>query len=193
MDDLRDVSIPELREDLVRFIRDFCYLRRDIPFTLKSGKLSHDYFDMRQLVYNAPACTALIYLVYHELGVTPGNLKSVFYAIGGGLGALPFACSFVELFPVAVRPAEKQHGLAGRTVFSTNAADPAGTKSSILLEDTITSAGSLIDTAKAALTDGFIIKQAFVIMDREEGGREAWEETFPDIRLTSIFRKSEFA
>ena len=188
-------SDTTIKSSLSGYIKKFCYERRDEPFTLKSGKKSRDYFDMRKLTYDSGACAAAAQLILSEMGIDifsrVENSSGIGFAVFGGLGAAPLACAFPDFSPVAVREKEKEYGVTGRVVFSSVFAERYPDKRSILVEDTMTTAGSMIDTAAAAMAAGFNIDRAFVILDREEGGREKWENHFPKIPLTALFSRSD--
>jgi orotate phosphoribosyltransferase len=61
----------------------------------------------------------------------------------------------------------------------------------LLVDDLITTGLSLKKAAKAVTSEGGIIADAIVLLDREEGGRERLEKS--GIRLHSLIRISEIA
>jgi orotate phosphoribosyltransferase len=58
-----------------------------------------------------------------------------------------------------------------------------------ILEDVITSGGSLLRAVSRAREAGFEVARAFVLVDRDEGGREVVEREVP---VTALFTRGDF-
>jgi orotate phosphoribosyltransferase len=60
-----------------------------------------------------------------------------------------------------------------------------------MMDDLITTGGSLINAAKAIRAEGGVVNDAVVLIDREEGGKEILAKE--EIRLHSLTKMSEVA
>lgn len=146
-------------------------------FTLASGKKSDFYFDGRQVTMSADA---LRWIVHAVLAVLAEPAMARVNRIGGpATAAIPISSAVLSIaamndtFRVRkafyVRSEAKQHG-AGNLIEG----PPLGRGDVVLLvDDTLTTGGSLIKAAKAVLETGAEIAGVFVVVDREEGGAEA--------------------
>ena len=142
-------------------------------FVLASGRKSSYYLDCRRTTLHAEGAWLTGHLVLDALerrGWVPD-------AVGGmTLGADPIAAatavlSFERDRPVPaflVRKEAKAHG-TGRAI---ERCPPEGSKV-VLVEDVVTSGGSVLKAADACLEAGLSILGIVVIVDREEGGAEA--------------------
>lgn len=157
---------------------------------LSSGKETDFYFDGRLVSLDPEGSVLIGELLLEEVVAREiqavGGLTSGADPITSAIGVLAFQRG-VPLHLFYVRKAAKDHGLQKRIE---GPALPPGARVAIV-DDVITSGGSLIQTrdalrdeAKAQVTD------AFVVIDREEGGRERLEAE--GIRVTSLFRRSDF-
>lgn len=132
-------------------------------FTLASGRSSPIYIDLRLLVSDA-AALRLAAEAYATLlrGLTYDRLAGVPY------GALPIATVIGQLLGqplIYPRKEAKQHGL-GRAIEGTFA---AGERAAII-EDLITSGGSVLEAATTLRAAGLQVADAVVLIDREQGG-----------------------
>lgn len=85
-----------------------------------------------------------------------------------------------------IRPEPKAHG-TGQLMEGLKMI-PKGARCAIL-EDVITSGGSLLKAIARAREAGFDVARTFVLVDREEGGREVVEREAP---VTSLFSRRDF-
>lgn len=158
---------------ILDYIKNECYSLREEPFKLAAGGESRHYFDMRKLSYN-PEWLEIVtsYIGYDYLLRNNGPR----FVIGGGFGAFPIVFSLsrkLGAYPVLVRPSEKQHGTGGRLVYASQVISSTEySTESIVVEDVLTTGKSLIDTVRAAQLEGFTVRSAYVLLDREQGGRE---------------------
>ncbi len=108
------------------------------------------------------------------MGADPivGSLIAQSHVIGKGLNGF------------LVRKQEKKHGTAKLIEGNLNKGDRV-----IVVEDVVTTAGSVIKAIKAVQELGAIVEAVFVIVDREEGGEEEFREL--GIEYKPIFRISE--
>ncbi len=172
-----------------------CVVRHETAdIELASGRLSDFYFDGRLVTLTGRPLGLLAEFVLGEverLGAT---------AVGGPtIGADPIVGAVLAL--AAAREAKLGKDLKGFLVRKEPKArgmmrqvegpDLAGERA-ILVEDTVTSGGSVIRAAEAVRREhpDCEIVGAVVLVDREEGGAEALSQA--GIPLTAVFRRSDF-
>lgn len=173
-------TIIEAKSKLINNIKNLAYLYspKDL-FTLASGRQSPHFFDMKPVMMN-PECAHLLGIMIHD------NIKKfdTVDAIGGlELGAVP-------LTGIVIAKAEKGSKLKGFIVRKQpkgrggrKTGNPPGIEGSslekgqhiILLEDVTTTGGSALKAAKVLQNIGCIVVACITILDRQEGGIEAFE------------------
>lgn len=154
-------------------------------FTLASGRKSDYYVDLRAVTTNPESLKKVATALTEHVS---GYQKIA----GVELGAIPIATalSLETGIPfLMVRKQKKDHG-AGKLV---EGALAAGEKV-IFVEDTVTTAGSLIKAISAVRELGGVVETAIVIVDREEGARGALAAiNVKLISLASIDKLREYA
>jgi len=138
-------------------------------FTLASGKKSPVYLDLRRLV-SFPTVLDMVVDAYVDKLIT---LEFDFIA-GVPYAALPIAAiaaSKLKRPMVYSRKEAKMHGTAQTVegVFTPG-------QSAVVLEDVMTSGGSILTAAESLRSAGLAIHQAVVLVDREQGGQAALKE-----------------
>jgi orotate phosphoribosyltransferase len=160
-------------------------------FVLRSGRRSDFYFDGKQVTLDGRGLylvSRLILQRVHELpGVTAvGGMTLGADPIASGVAALSGMEDAAPLQAFIVRKEVKDHG-TGKPIEG-----PALHEGQqvVLVEDTITTGGALLQAYDRVLKTGAVPVEAIVIVDREEGGREACAER--GLPLHALFRRSEF-
>mgnify|MGYP005667336357 CR=1 FL=1 len=102
---------------------------------------------------------------------------------------IPFASTIAYLMNkpfIYIRQAKKLHGRERRVEGLLSPGDRV-----LLIDDLITTGSSLLKAAKAIVAEGGIVKDAVVLLDREEGGKERLSKE--GISLRAVFKISEIA
>ncbi|MEO7995490.1 MAG: orotate phosphoribosyltransferase [bacterium] len=140
-------------------------------FTLKSGQKSHYYFDLRKVTLSAMGANligASLWELFADAPITAigGPATAAIPIIGATLAiAAPSGGSHLKGF--YVRSEAKAHGTGKRIE------GPVGPHDQVLLiEDTVTTGGSLLDAAEALKEAGIAIWGAIWLVDRGMGALE---------------------
>ncbi|MDZ7758657.1 MAG: orotate phosphoribosyltransferase [Desulfovermiculus sp.] len=159
--------------------------------TLTSGRVSDYYFDCKQTALH-PEGGYLLGLILLR------SLKDSVQAVGGmTLGADPLVSAVSVLSHIhncplpgfIVRKTSKGHGTNQYLEGLANI--PQGAKVAVL-EDVVTSGGSVLTACQRTVQAGLHIEQVLTVLDRQEGGAEALAEE--GYTLESVFtKKSLFA
>ncbi|XP_037345395.2 uridine 5'-monophosphate synthase [Pungitius pungitius] len=159
---MEDVSI----ERLVLKLHEVCGVKFG-EYKLKSGLLTPIYIDLRVLVSHPALMNQVSSLLYQRVqdeGLQFDSLCGVPYT------ALPLAtiiCSRHEL-PMLIRRKEaKDYGTKRMVEGSFRQGDTC-----LIIEDTVTSGRSILETAEVLHKEGLKVTDAVVLMDREQGAVE---------------------
>jgi orotate phosphoribosyltransferase len=156
-------------------------------FTLASGKKSDHYWDGRKVSLDARgACLvgAAILEMISSLEVE---------AVGGlEMGAIPIATSVAlmsnlrdrDIPAFVVRKEAKRHG----TRSEIEGCDPSG-KKVIIVDDVITSGGSILKAIEAVEARGCKVVKVIALVDRHEGGSDSVREKGYSFQSILDFRK----
>ncbi|MGZ8404635.1 MAG: orotate phosphoribosyltransferase [Nitrospira sp.] len=159
-----------VREHLARAFHDTQSFQwdRDKGFKLASGEISPFYVDCRALMAHPEARRLVAQLAYEALA------DIEFDCLGGlELGAIPIAVTISDFACAAsrqrlwrtfvVRKQAKDHGLGKLIEGSICPSDRA-----LIVDDVLTSGGSLLKAVGVAREAGLRVDHAFVIVDRQE-------------------------
>ncbi|MDF0664629.1 MAG: orotate phosphoribosyltransferase [Nitrospira sp.] len=158
------------REQLAKAFHDTQAFKwdRDKGFKLASGEISPFYVDCRALMAHPEARRLVGHLAYEAL------TDIEFDCLGGlELGAIPIAVTISDFACAAprqrlwrtfvVRKQTKDHGLGKLIEGSIHPGDRA-----LIVDDVLTSGGSLLKAMAVAREAGLQVDHAFVIVDRQE-------------------------
>ena len=193
---MTSTTVEQARERLIERNRDLAYLYSEKEdFTLASGRKSKHFFDMKPVMMD-PECAHLLGVLIHHQIETIGQVD----AVGGlELGAVP-------LTGIAIAKAGRGSSLKGFIVRKEpkgrggrKTGNPPGIEGSslesghriVLLEDVTTTGGSALKAAQRLIEMGCDVASCITILDRQEGGSEAFQEA--GITLTPLTLKSEIA
>lgn len=169
-------SVKHLKESVLGFLRQYGHEKRDEPFRLSSGELSHDYLDAKLAFAEGDrleiAARAVI-AVAREKGVA-------FDAVGGltmGADALSHAVSLLTHCSwFAVRKERKEHGKQAQLE---GAQLQSGSKV-LLVDDVVTTGSSILKALDAVAETGAKVVLAVSICDRGElAARQLQERGVP--------------
>ncbi|MDP6886424.1 MAG: orotate phosphoribosyltransferase [Candidatus Thalassarchaeaceae archaeon] len=187
-------TVAEAKQRLIERVRELAYLHSpDDLFTLASGRQSPHFFDMKPVMMN-PECAHLIGVLLHaEIGSLGG-----IDAVGGlELGAVPLA-------GIAIAKAGRGSNLRGFMVRKEakgrggrKTGNPPGIEGStlnsgdrvVLLEDVTTTGGSALKAAVRLTEMGCEVAACITILDREEGGQDAFDSA--GITLVPLIVRSD--
>ncbi|MDA7951293.1 MAG: orotate phosphoribosyltransferase [Pirellulaceae bacterium] len=143
-------------------------------FTLASGKKSKYYLDCRKVTLDPKGANLI---ASGMLSLMDGNLPD---AVGGmAIGADPITAAIITLagqqdLPVKgfiVRKEAKGHG-KGNDVEG----PVAGGERAVIVEDVVTTGGSSLKAIEKVEAAGIHVEKVLAIIDRLEGGKEAFAE-----------------
>jgi len=166
--------------------RSFRY-RPEAPFTLASGRTSPYYFNCKTTLYHPEGMRLvgkLLFAAVHELRPA---------AIGGltlGADPLAYACaytSYLEEQPIeafVVRKQPKDHGTRLPIEGNVGVGDRV-----VVVDDVITTGGSTLKAIEACRGAGLEVVGCCVLVDRQEGGREAIEAA--GVTVTALVTRDE--
>ena len=177
------------RQKLLKILTEKSYQKKKV--VLASGKTSDFYIDVRQTALHAEGAYLIGKLLFEKL-----NQGEKVEAVGGPtLGADPVCTSisvvsFLNKKPLSafiVRKEPKKHGLSQWIEGDRNLSKGM---SVAVVEDVVTTGGSLLSAISKVAAQGFVIKRVLCVVDRGEGGSEALREK--GFALESLFTKSDF-
>jgi orotate phosphoribosyltransferase len=155
-------------------------------FTLSSGALSPYYIDLR-IVPSIPGAFNRVVKMYLETAKNDVGLDNFYRIAGIPTAGVPFAS--VLAFSLSkpflyVRKEAKTHGRERRIEGILQPGEQV-----LLVDDVVTTGGSLLAAVEATRAEGGVVKDVLVLIDREEGGREALAKV--DVNLHFLARMSE--
>ncbi len=163
-------------------------------FTLASGKQSDLYIDCRMTALDPSGANLIGDLGWHVVRSKIHSLHHPIHAIGGmTLGADPISLAIgmtsarvhpdeaLQVFTVRKEP--KAHGQGKQIEGNFQAGFNV-----VVVDDVITTGGSTLKAIDAIEREGGKVEFALVLVDREEGGRQAIEDR--GVHVISLFTRS---
>lgn len=150
-------------------------------FTLKSGQTSSIYINLRKIISYPDIMRQVAELMWDAVQQSKFDL-----VCGVPYTALPIATclSLDHNIPMVMRRKEKKDYGTKQLI---EGEFKAG-QSCLIIEDVITTGGSIIETAADLQQAGLVIEDTVVLIDREQGGRQNLEKQF---KVHSVLTISE--
>ena len=177
------------REKLKKILLEKSY--RQGTFTLSSGRTSDFYIDGKQTILSAEGAYLCGRLIFDLISRHPAEIG----AVGGmTLGADPLVtatsiASYLAGAPIPafiVRKEAKGHGTENFLEGQKNM--PPGCHVT-LLEDVVTTGGTLLKVIDRVEAQGFKVAQIITVVDRQEGGAETLAQK--GFTLETIFTRAQ--
>ncbi len=180
-------EMEEMKTELCRVLHKIGALKFGV-FKLTSGRTSPYYIDLR-IVPSFPDAFRKVCDLYIILAKTDLGMNSFERVAGIPTAGIPFA-SFVAYQLqkpfLYIRQRPRLHGRERRIEGIIMPGDRV-----LLVDDLITTGGSLRRAARAIRAEGGIVNNALVLLDREEGGKQKLAED--NISLHYLLTASEAA
>lgn len=176
---------------LLALLRRDAYARREV--VLASGQRSDFYVDCRRVTLSAEGhflCGWLLCHAIRQLCPEVGGLGGMSLGadpLVSGAALVSFLSGGPPLAGFYVRKQAKAHGAGQQVERAATLPDGAAVA---IVEDVVTTGGSLLRAVAAARTAGLRPVQALALVDRLEGGRERVEQELP---LWTFFSREDFA
>jgi orotate phosphoribosyltransferase len=167
------------RSELARSIYDISHLTGE--FTLRSGAVSHEYFDK----YRFESDPGLLRAIAEAM--TTAVPEGVEALAGLELGGVPLATVLSQvtgLRALFVRKEAKTYG----TCRLAEGGELEGHRL-LIVEDVVTSGGAVLDAARELQARGAVLDRVVCVIDRESGGRENLAEA--GLTLDALFTMTE--
>lgn len=167
------------RDELAKRISDVALLRGE--FTLRSGRKSNYYLDKYRFETQPDCLLELGKMIASRI---PAEVQRL---AGPELGAVPLAASAAMQCNkpcIFVRNQKKEYGSAKQIEGVYNKGEKI-----VLIEDIITSGGQVVEAAKSLSEAGLEVVKVIVIIDREEGGRQAIEAA--GLKVEALFTTTD--
>lgn len=183
---------PLLESDsqrLLELLRRHSFERRHV--VLASGRESNFYIDCKRTALLAEGHWLIGRLLLDRILRKDPEIV----AVGGlTLGADPIASAVSMASWLGARPLQaflvrKEAKGHGTRRFVEGPSLPSGSPVAIV-EDVVTTGGSGLQAVERAREAGFRVSGVFALVDREEGGREAFEAE--GLHLDALYRKRDF-
>jgi len=162
-------------------------LRVGEEFTLSSGRKSNVFFNLKQTMLHPEGAALLAEAILRIL-----EARQVHNVGGIEMGAVPMVSALCvksfgryDLNTFFVRKRVKDHGARQGLDGHLEEGGEA-----IILDDVVTTGGSVMQAVEAARSRGCTVKTVVAIVDREEGGAEALAKE--GLELVSLYRMRDF-
>lgn len=160
------------------------------PFTLKSGKKSRLFIDIKEASLNPEILDKIKWEFFKIFKFTniPEGLFMKYERIGsvavGGIPVATIISYFSKVTQIIVRSEKHDRGTQSQVI------GDCKNKRVLLIEDVATSGGSIVSAVKAIRELGGICNTCIVVVDRQEGAERNCLDN--EIDLISLLKKSDF-
>ncbi|MBU0777700.1 orotate phosphoribosyltransferase [Patescibacteria group bacterium] len=174
-----DLKTIIIEEDIVKIKPE------EEEFTLKSGKKSRFFFDVKEASLNPDILTRIVEEIELKKGhYIEQNFDSIASVAVGGV-PLGTALSLKLFMPqIIVRSEKHESGIKLKII------GKCKNKTILIIEDVATTGGSIVKAVKDIREAGGICNTCIVVIDREEGAEKLCE--YNGIKLYSLLKKSDF-
>jgi orotate phosphoribosyltransferase len=150
-------------------------------FTLRSGTVSHEYFDKYRFEADPGLLMEIAVAMAHAV---PADVEAL---AGLELGGVPLATALSQVTRLPARFVRKE----AKTYGTCQLAEGGALEGLRLLvvEDVVTSGGAVLDAARELRARGAVLDRVACVIDRESGGRENLAEA--GLTLDPLFTMSE--
>ncbi len=172
------------RDALIQLVRDQAL--EFGQFTLASGKKASYYLDCRRVTLDGRGANLI------AAGILDLLADDMPDAVGGmAIGADPITAAVITvaaqrgtpLRGFIVRKESKQHGKGRDVEGPVTAGDRV-----VIVEDVVTTGGSSLQAIERVLAAGLKVQKVIAIIDRLEGGREAFQEAGYELQTLLTIR-----
>jgi len=181
----KEGNLEAMRYELCKILHRIGAIKFGV-FKLASGKVSPYYIDLR-IVPSFPDAFQKVCIFYKTLTQERVGIENFERVAGIPVAGIPFASLVAYQFRkpfLYIRKEVKLHGRQKRVEGILAPGDRI-----LLVDDLVTSGFSLKKAAEALRAEGGVIRDAVVLLDREEGGKENLAKA--EIRLHSLIKISE--
>jgi orotate phosphoribosyltransferase len=158
--------------DLLELLARHAYTYREPPFILASGQESNHYIDCRPVLLDPDARHQAARLMSAVIDLYYPHVEGVAGAVLGAVPLVDAVGTRLKLPAVYVRPAAKGHGTkqSVEVAFSLRSGK-AVPRRLIILEDVLTTGGTVRKTAELLREKGFAVGGGVCLVDRSEGNK----------------------
>jgi orotate phosphoribosyltransferase len=167
------------RHVLASLVYDRAHLTGE--FLLRSGAISHQYFDKYRFEADPPLLRAIAEAMLPQI---PEGTEVL---AGLELGGVPLAVMLSQLSGIPTAFVRKEAKRYGTRRLAEGAAVEG--KRVLVVEDVVTSGGQVVISTGDLRANGAIVEHALCVIDREAGGPEALAAA--GVALRALFRMGE--
>lgn len=192
MEQLSQTEAAELKAKLQRHIAKHCILSGE-DFTLSAGSSSSVYFDCKKATLDGRFLNSVAKYVCTQLVPQLPTQPNV---VGGLTMGADFITAAIAMYSTAnggtidrgsvVRKEPKKHGTKNRIE------NESENRDILVVEDVITSGGSIARACDEYLAAGYNIIAMLTIVDREAGGKQMLEDKY-GVPVHALFTSADFA
>lgn len=174
-----DLKEMLLKENIVRIKGE-----NEEPFTLKSGKKSRVFIDIKQASLDPDILKEIVELIDSMGQKEEWYFDKIASVAIGGIPIATALCLRWDEHQIIIRSETHDRGMKQKII-----GDCQGLRC-LLIEDVTTSGGSIINAVQAIRAAGGICTDVIVVVDREEGAKKLCQQN--GITIHPCLQKSDF-